>query len=149
MGVLILLDHRGCHVNSSPTGAFLFEMIPSFSPSARSILSFLNGVCFIHPKLSLFSSPPTLFLQGLRFRNHVSFYWWEVSSFFLSMFLSSDFPRRCSTVLSSSSFVLFSSLVDPIQAFSVDHIPFLVSNAFSCRCTSQSLTSCYSFVLEC
>ena len=34
---------------------------------------------------------------------------------------------------SSSSFVLFSSPVDPIQAFSVDHIPFLVSNAFSCR----------------
>ena len=36
-----------------------------------------------------------------------------------------------------------------IQAFSIDHILFLVSNAFSCRCTSQSLTSCYSFVLEC
>ena len=50
---------------------------------------------------------------------------------------------------SSSSFILFSSPVDPIQAFSVDHIPFLVSNAFSCRCTSHSLTSCYSFVPEC
>ena len=48
-------------------------MIPSFSPSARSILSFLNGVCFIRTKLSLFSGPPTLsFLQGLRFLNRVS-----------------------------------------------------------------------------
>ena len=52
--ILILLDHRGCHVNSFPTGVLLFKWIPSFSPSARSILSFLNGVCLIHPKLSLF-----------------------------------------------------------------------------------------------
>ena len=82
MGILILLDHRGCHVNSFPTGVLLFKWIRSFSPSARSFLSFLNGVCFICPKLSLFSRPPTLFLQGLRFLNQVSFYWWEVSPFF-------------------------------------------------------------------
>ena len=33
---------------------------------------FLNGVCFIRPKLPLFFRPPTLFLQGLRFLNQVS-----------------------------------------------------------------------------
>ena len=75
-------DHWGCHVNSFPTGALLFEMIPSFSPSARSILSFLNGVCFVHPKLSLFSRPPTLFLQGLIYFNQVSIYSCEVTSLF-------------------------------------------------------------------
>ena len=58
MWILILLDHRDRHVNSFPTGALLFEMIPSFSHSARSFPSFLNGVCFVHPKLSLFF--PTL-----------------------------------------------------------------------------------------
>ena len=55
--ILILLDHRGCHVNSFPTGAFLFKWIRSFSTSARSTLSFLKGVCFIRPKLSLFFPP--------------------------------------------------------------------------------------------
>ena len=44
-----------------PTGAPLFEMIPSFYPSARSILSFLNGVCSVFLKLPLFSRPPTPF----------------------------------------------------------------------------------------
>ena len=46
-----------------PTGAFLFKMIPSFSPSARSILSFFSTVfiptapsclCFSHPPSFLF-----------------------------------------------------------------------------------------------
>ena len=72
MWMIILLDYRDCHVNSFPTGALLFEMIPSFSPSAISFPSFLNGVCFVHPKLPLFSRPPTLFLQGPRFLNQVS-----------------------------------------------------------------------------
>ena len=82
MWILIILDHRDRHVNSFPTGALLFEMIPSFSPSARSILSFLNGIHSICPKLPLFSCPPTLFLQGLRFLNQVSIYSCEVSSLF-------------------------------------------------------------------
>ena len=47
-----------------------------------------------------------------------------------------------------SSF-LYSFPVDLIQAFGVDHIPFLVSNVFPCRCTSLSFTASYSFVLEC
>ena len=57
MWILILLDHRGRHVNSFSTGALLLEMIPPFSPSARSILSFLNGIHSTCPKLPLFFPP--------------------------------------------------------------------------------------------
>ena len=127
MWILILLDHRGRHVNSFPTGALLFEMIPSFSPSARSILSFLNGVCFIHPKLSLFSPPSHPFLQGLIYFNHVSIYSCEVTSTFSIKFL---IRWSLMKMLTSFKFIIlrsfFSSPVDPFQAFSVDHIPFLV-----------------------
>ena len=113
MGVLILLDHWDCHVNSFPTGVLLFMWIRSFSTSARSILSFLNGVCFIHSKLPLFSRPPTLFLQGLRFLNHVFFYLWEVSSFFSFNVLIRWFSMNMLTKLQvhHSSF-LYSSPVD-------------------------------------
>ena len=150
MGVLILLDHWGCHVNTFPTGVLLFKWIRSFSTSARSTLGFLTGVCFILPKLPLFSRPPTLFLQRLRFLNQVSIYSCEVSSLFsINVLIRWSLMK----MLTSFKFIIlhsfFSFPVDPIQAFSVDHIPFLVSNEFSCRCTSQSLTSCYSFVPKC
>ena len=72
MLILILLDHRGRHVNSFSTSVLLFKWFRSFSTSARSTLSFLTGVCFIHPKLSLFFLPSHPFLQGLRFLNRVS-----------------------------------------------------------------------------
>src|SRR4051812_19119081 len=39
------------------TGVLLFKWIRSFSTSARSTLSILNGVCFIRPKLSFFFPP--------------------------------------------------------------------------------------------
>ena len=99
-------DHWGCHVSSFPTGVLLFKWIRSFSTSARSTLSFLTGVCFIHPKLSLFSRPLTLFLQGLRFLNRVSI---------LLMGRLSILFRQCSypvilrkiLALSSSFFVIF------------------------------------------
>ena len=38
-----------------------FQVDPIISTFARSPLSFLNGVCFIRPKLFLFSRPPTPF----------------------------------------------------------------------------------------
>ena len=101
------------------------------------------------PSCLCFPSLPPFFFKDSDFLIKYPFIHVKSLHSFQSMFLSGDFPRRCSTVLSSSSFIVVSSPVDPIQAFSVDHIPFLVSNAFSCRCTSQSLTSCYSFVLEC
>ena len=52
------------------------------------------------------------------------------------MFLSDDSHEDTNGASSSSSFVLFPSLVDLIQVCGVDHILFLVSNIFSCRCTS-------------
>ena len=51
----------------------LFKWIRSFQHSRDQFLVLCNGVCFIRPKLPLFSHPPTLFLQGLRFLNQVSF----------------------------------------------------------------------------
>ena len=47
-------------------------MVPIISTFASSILSFLNGVCFIRPKLSLFFPPSHPFLQELRFLSQVS-----------------------------------------------------------------------------
>ena len=88
------------------TGVFLSKWSRSFSTFARSILSFLNGVSFIRPKLSLFSRPPTLFLQGLRFLNHVSFYLWEVSSLFSFNVLIRWFPMK---MLNSFKFIILHS----------------------------------------
>ena len=45
---------------------------PIFSTSARSITSSFNGVHFFCPKPSLFSHPPTLFIQGFGFLNQLS-----------------------------------------------------------------------------
>ena len=64
------------------TGVFSLQVVPIFFNIRKINSSLLNVVCFIRPKLPLFSRRPTLFLQGLRFLNHVSFYLWEVSSFF-------------------------------------------------------------------
>ena len=83
MGILILLDHRGFHVNPFQPACFLFKWIRSFSTSARSTLSFLNGVYFIRPKLPLFFPPS----QPLSFKESdvlikYPFYSCEVSSLF-------------------------------------------------------------------
>ena len=79
------------------------QVDPNISTFARSILSFLNGIHSICPKLPLFSRPPTLFLQGLRFLNHVSFYLWEVSSFFSFNVLIRWFPMK---MLNSFKFII-------------------------------------------
>ena len=103
MGVLILLIIEIVMSILSNRCASLQVDPIIFSTSARSTLSFLTGVCFIHPKLSLFSRPPTLFLQGLRFLNHVSFYLWEVSSFFSFNVLIRWFPMK---MLNSFKFII-------------------------------------------
>ena len=59
MWILILLDHRGRHVNSFPTGVLLFKWIRSFQHSSDQFSVLCNGVCFIRPKLSLFFFPPS------------------------------------------------------------------------------------------
>ena len=102
MWILILLDHRYCHVNSFPTGVLLFKWIRSFQ-HPQDQLKF-SQCCLFHPSPSClcFSRPPTLFLQGLRFLNHVSFYLWEVSSFFSLNVLIRWFPMK---MLNSFKFI--------------------------------------------
>ena len=98
-------------------------MIPSFSPSGRSIISFLNGVYSICPKLPLFSRPPTLFLQGLRFLNQVSILWiWSLSI----LFRPCSYPVILMKILTEpqvrhSSFFFFSG---GFNSSFVDHILF-------------------------
>ena len=53
MGVLILLDHWGCHVNSFPNRCVSLQVDLIISTFVRSILSFLNGIHSIRPKLPL------------------------------------------------------------------------------------------------
>ena len=67
----------------------------------------------------------------------------------LSIFVSGVSHEDTNGASSSSFFVSLSSPVVSSQAFGVDHIPFLVFNAFSCWCNSQSFTSLYSIVPEC
>ena len=64
MWILIHHDNRGRHVNSFPTGVLLFKWIRSFQHSRDQFSVLCNGVCFIRPKLSLFSRPPTLSVQA-------------------------------------------------------------------------------------
>ena len=70
------------------------QVDPNISTFARSILSFLNGIHSICPKLPLFSRPPTLFLQGLIYVNQVSIYSCEVSSLFSINVLIRWFPKE-------------------------------------------------------
>ena len=108
MWILILLDHRVCHVNPfhrcvSP------QVDPILSTFTRSIIS-SSQWCLFHPSPSClcFSRPPTLFLQGLRFLIQVSFYYCEVSPFlFPSMFLPGVSHEDPNGASSSSFFVSF------------------------------------------
>ena len=137
MGVLILLDHQDCFCQSLSTGVFLFKWIRSFQHPQDQVSVLLNAICFIHLQVVfVFSRPPTLFLQGIRCLNQVSFYSCEVSPSFPSMFLSGDSQEDTNGASSSSFFILVFFSGGLISSFGVDHIPFLVSNAFSCRCTS-------------
>ena len=80
---------------SFSTGVFSLQVDPTISTTARSSIS-SSQRCLFHPSPSClcFFRPPTLFLQGLRFLNHVSFYLWEVSSFFSVNALMRSFSRR-------------------------------------------------------
>ena len=127
--------HRVCHVNSFQPVCFFSSGSDHFN--IRKIISqFPNVICFIRPKLSLFSRPPTLFLQGLRFLNQVSILLMRSLSIVFRQYSYPVILRKILTELQVYHSSFFSSPVDSIQAFSVDHILFLVSNAFSYWCTS-------------
>ena len=76
-----------------------------------------------HPsQVVFFSCPPTFFLQGLRFLNHVSFYLREVFSLFSLDVLIRWFPMK---MLNSFQFIILPSFFFSgglISSFSVDHI---------------------------
>ena len=66
---------------------------------------FLNGVCFIRPKVTLFSRHPTFFFKDSDFLTKYPFYSREVPSFFSINVLTRWFSWRCSS--SFSFFILF------------------------------------------
>ena len=83
MGVLILLDNQDCLVNSLPIGVLLFKWIRSLQNS-QDQFSICSTVS-VSPVLScllLCSTLPPFFFKKSKFSDHVSFYSWEVSSFF-------------------------------------------------------------------
>ena len=97
-GVLILLCEYQSFLIIEIFMPILFQPTCSFSSGSdhfniREINSLIlsNGVCFSHPKLSLFSHPPTLFLRGLRLLIKYPFYWRQVSSFFFFNILTPRF----------------------------------------------------------
>ena len=97
-GVLILLCEYQSFLIIEIVMPILFQPTCSFSSGSdhfniRKIISqFPNVVRFIRPQVA-FVFPPTLFLQGLGFLNQVSFFIDAKSlHYFLSMFLSGDFP---------------------------------------------------------
>ena len=98
---------------------FLFKWIRSFQHQQDQLSFLLNGVCFIRPKLPLFSHPPTLFLRGPRFLFQLSILSMEVSPFFSFTFLHGGSLEDALLVRHSS---FFSSSMNSIQAFGVDHI---------------------------
>ena len=132
MWVLILHDNRECHVNSIFQPA-CFSSSGSDHFNIHKITSQFFPTLFVSsvPNCLCFPALPPFFLKHSDFLIKYPSYGCEVSSFFSSMFLTGDFSWRCSRSFKFN--ILFSSPVDSSQAFSVDRILFLVSNAFSCR----------------
>ena len=83
MWILILHDNRDCHVNPFQPACFSSSGSDHFQHPQDPISVFSMLVLSSVPKLLLFFPPshPFFFLQGFRFLNQVSFYWWEVSPF--------------------------------------------------------------------
>ena len=94
MWTLILLAHRDCFVNPFHRRVFSSGGSDHFNISKINYHFFSTVFVSSVPKLPLFSRPPTLFLQGLRFLNQVSFYWWKSLHFFSFNVLIRWFSRR-------------------------------------------------------
>ena len=108
MWILILLDHRGRHVNSFSTGVLLFKWIRSFQHPQDQVSVLLNGVCFIRLQVAfVFPAHPPFFFKDSDFLIKYPFIHVKSLHSFRSMFWSGDSSWRCSRASSSSSFVLF------------------------------------------
>ena len=127
MGVVILLDHRDCHPNSFQPACFS-SRDSIISTSARSILSFLNGVCFIRPQVAFVFPHPTLFFKDSFILIKYPFIHVKSLHSFPSMFLSGDSQEDTNGALTSSLFVLF--LLQWIKFKLCRSYLFLVSNVF-------------------
>ena len=138
--------HRDCHVNSFQPACFSSSGSHHFFPSARSILSFLNGVCFVHPKLSLFF-PPSLPLFFFKESDVLIRYPFILVKSLFSFSVKPVILMKILTELQVRHSSFFSSPVVSSQALLITSFPRL--NVFPCCCTSLSFTSHYSFVPEC
>ena len=72
MWILILLDHRDGHVNSFLPMCFSLGGSDHFQRPQDQLIVFSTLFVSSVPSCLLFSRPPTLFLQGLRFLYQVS-----------------------------------------------------------------------------
>ena len=113
------------------------------STSARSITSSSQRCC-LHPFQVDFVFPthPPFFFEDSDFLINYPFYRWKSLHSYL-VFLMKILMEL---LVHHSSFFFFSS---GLNSSVIDHIFFLVSNTLSCRCSSFSFTSRYSFVTEC
>ena len=111
------------------------QVDPIISTSTRSSISSPQR-CLFHPSPSClcFSRPPTLFPQGLRFLNQVSFYSREVPPFLFCQCSYSVILRKILMELQVRHSSFFSSPVVSSQALLI--ISFPRFNVFSCRCNS-------------
>lgn len=128
MRILILLDNRDCHVNPFHRCVSL-QVDPIIPTSARSSIS-SSQCCLFHLFQVAFVFPPSHpFLPGTRFLIQVSFYCCEASPFFLHQYSYPVILKKILTepqVHNYSFFFFFGGF----KSSFVDHIPFIVSNAF-------------------
>ena len=113
------------------------QVDPIISTFARSILRSLQR-CLLHPSQVVFVFPalPPLFFKDSDILIKYPSYGCEVSPFFSRRCSYPAILRKILTELQVhySSSLFFSGGL--ISSFDVDHISFLISNAFSCWCTS-------------
>ena len=131
MRILILLDHRGCHVNSLPTDVLLFKWIQSFQHSQDHLSVFPTLFVPYAPSCLCFLALPPFSSRTQISQSCILLLMGSLSI----LFHQCSYPVILRKILTKLQ-VHHSSLVDSIQVFGVNHIPFLVSNVFSCRCTS-------------
>ena len=87
MGILILLDHRVCHLNFFSTSVLLFKWIRSFQHPQDQV-SVSSQRCLFHPCPSClcFSHPPSLcFFKDSDVLIKYPSYWCEASPFLFSV----------------------------------------------------------------
>ena len=131
MRIIILLDHRVCHVNPFYRRASL-QVDPIISTSARSSISSPQRCCFIRLQVAFVfpTLPPFCFLQGLRFLLQVSIL---LMGSFSILFRQCSYPVILMKILTELQ-VRHSSLILLLRwiqfKLCIEHSLFFLSNAF-------------------